>query len=386
VHRRIWLCHEHPADVFVSKAAFQKHLDVEHDNLTEIHAQQIASFAEVTVSDDRRNCPFCLNPGPFSNGLHNHMSFHQEQIAAFSLSWDTPDSNESDQNSFIAQGTRQGESLGSVILEYDNKSSTTVSSHGIEETEEAEGMGMQVLQGYEELFGSNHTSTLDAVSNLGNLYMDQGKLYIAEKMYSRALQGYEEALGLKHQSTLSIVNNLAGLYIKLGRLDEAEKMYSRALQGYEEALGLKHTSTLSIVNNLAGLYIKLGRLDEAEKMYSRALQGYEEALGPKHTSTLSIVNNLAGLYIKLGRLDEAEKMYSRALQGYEEALGPKHISTLDIVNNLAGLYIKLGRLDEAEKMYQRALHGYEKRLGYEHKRCCSVRRVLATMREIASTD
>jgi len=73
-------------------------------------------------------------------------------------------------------------------------------------------------------------------------------------MYNRALQGLEEALGLKHTSTLDTVNNLGNLYKNQGRLAEAEAMYNRALQGLEEALGPKHTSTLSTVNNLGLLY------------------------------------------------------------------------------------------------------------------------------------
>jgi hypothetical protein len=44
-------------------------------------------------------------------------------------------------------------------------------------------------------------------------------------MYQRALQGYEKAWGPEHTSTLNTVNNLGNLYKNLGRLDEAEKMY-----------------------------------------------------------------------------------------------------------------------------------------------------------------
>ncbi len=36
-----------------------------------------------------------------------------------------------------------------------------------------------------------HTSTLDTVNNLGNLYKDRGKLKEAEAMYVWALQGYD---------------------------------------------------------------------------------------------------------------------------------------------------------------------------------------------------
>jgi tetratricopeptide (TPR) repeat protein len=83
--------------------------------------------------------------------------------------------------------------------------------------------------------GTEHTSTLSTVNNLGNLYRDQGKMDKAERMYRRALQGYEKAWGPEHTLTLSTVNNLGLLYRDQGKMDEAEKMYRRALQGFEKA-------------------------------------------------------------------------------------------------------------------------------------------------------
>jgi tetratricopeptide (TPR) repeat protein len=232
--------------------------------------------------------------------------------------------------------------------------------------DEAETMFQRALQGYEKAWGLEHTSTLDTVNNLGVLYKDLGRLAEAETMYQRALQGYEKAWGLEYTSTLDTVNNLGNLYKDLGRLDKAETMYQRALQGKEKAWGLEHTSTLNTVNNLGVLYKDLGRLAEAETMYQRALQGKEKAWGLEHTLTLDTVNNLGNLYKNLGRLDKAETMYQRALQGYEKAWGLEHTSTLDTVNNLGNLYKDLGRLDEAETMYQRALQGKEKAWGLEH--------------------
>ncbi|KAN0085501.1 HET domain containing protein [Elaphomyces granulatus] len=232
--------------------------------------------------------------------------------------------------------------------------------------DEAEKMYQRALQGYEKAWGPDHISTLNTINNLGLLYMEQGKLDEAEKMYQPALQGYEKALGPGHTSTLNTVNNLGSLYTDQGKLDEAEKMYQRALQGKEKAWGPDHTSTLSTVHNLANIYLDQGNLDEAEKMYQRALQGYEKALGPDHTSTLSTVNNLGALYTDQGKLNEAEKMYQRALQGKEKAWGPDHTSTLSTVNNLANLYVGQGNLDEAKKMYQRALQGFETALGLEN--------------------
>lgn len=59
--------------------------------------------------------------------------------------------------------------------------------------------------------GAYHTSTLDTVNDLGNLYKVPGWLSEAESMYIRALQGKERTLGADHMSTLSAVNNLGNL-------------------------------------------------------------------------------------------------------------------------------------------------------------------------------
>ena len=44
-------------------------------------------------------------------------------------------------------------------------------------------MYIRALTGYEKALGRDHTSTLDTVNNLGNLYADQGKLAEAERIY-----------------------------------------------------------------------------------------------------------------------------------------------------------------------------------------------------------
>ncbi|KAM7209870.1 HET domain containing protein [Rhypophila decipiens] len=122
-----------------------------------------------------------------------------------------------------------------------------------------------------EIYKARHsfddTGAIDAMTMLGILYADQGRLTEAKSMCQRALEGYKKALGRDHTSTLNTVNNLGRLYRDQGRLTEAESMYQRALEGYEKALGRDHTSTLDTVNNLGNLYTDQGRLTEAESMY-----------------------------------------------------------------------------------------------------------------------
>lgn len=88
------------------------------------------------------------------------------------------------------------------------------------------------------------------------------------------MRGREKALGLDHTSTLQTVNNLGNLYIHQGKLKEAEEMFQRALKGKEKALGPDHTSTLATVGNLGNLYANQDKLKEAEEIYQRARRMY----------------------------------------------------------------------------------------------------------------
>jgi hypothetical protein len=49
--------------------------------------------------------------------------------------------------------------------------------------------------------GAEHTSTLDTVNNLSNLYNNQGKMAEAEAMYLRRYKEYENAVGVDYPST-----------------------------------------------------------------------------------------------------------------------------------------------------------------------------------------
>ena len=138
----------------------------------------------------------------------------------------------------------------------------------------------------------------DAVMLLGILYVDQGKLGEAEKMYERALQGFETALGPEHPSTLQTVNNLGILYADQGKLGKAEKMYERALQGYEKALGTNFETYIPALNTIWGLASVLECQTEfvkARTMYSKALNGYENAVGPDHPRSRDLRDKLHAL-------------------------------------------------------------------------------------------
>ena len=118
-------------------------------------------------------------------------------------------------------------------------------------------------------------------------------------MYQRDLHGYEKALGTEHTSTLTTVNNLGLLYADQGKLAKAEQMYQRALHGYEKALGVENTTTyipaLNTIWGLGSLFESQADLAKARIMYSKALLGYEKVVGPDHLRSRSLRDNLQAL-------------------------------------------------------------------------------------------
>ncbi|KAH0535978.1 hypothetical protein FGG08_007115, partial [Glutinoglossum americanum] len=126
-----------------------------------------------------------------------------------------------------------------------------------------------------------------------------GKLDEAEEMYQRALQGKEKAWGPDHTSTLDTVNNLGNLYADQGKLDEVEEMYQRALQGYEKALGsvliITYVPALNTAENLAMLLSQIGRVGEAKELYLRAQHGIEIVFGYQSRRYQDLAIALAGL-------------------------------------------------------------------------------------------
>jgi tetratricopeptide (TPR) repeat protein len=101
-------------------------------------------------------------------------------------------------------------------------------------------------------------------------------------MYGRALRGKEDALGPTHTSTLDTVNNLGNLYKAQGRLDEAEQMYERVLRGYEAAIGSdlvqQYRLVLRTLENMGDLYVLQAEIVKALAMYPRALSGLTSVL------------------------------------------------------------------------------------------------------------
>ncbi|KAJ6125893.1 hypothetical protein N7471_010386 [Penicillium samsonianum] len=74
------------------------------------------------------------------------------------------------------------------------------------------------------------TDRLDSVSLISRILERQIQLPAGERMCAQALAGYEKALGLDHTSTLDAVNNLGNLYLDQDKM-KCSKL--RMFAGYD---------------------------------------------------------------------------------------------------------------------------------------------------------
>jgi tetratricopeptide (TPR) repeat protein len=66
------------------------------------------------------------------------------------------------------------------------------------------------------------------VNNVANLAVSDANLDEAEELYKRALAGLDKVLGRDHISTAHVAVNLGNLYLNQGKLRDAEEMWARA--------------------------------------------------------------------------------------------------------------------------------------------------------------
>jgi CHAT domain-containing protein/tetratricopeptide (TPR) repeat protein len=218
----------------------------------------------------------------------------------------------------------------------------------------------------EKTLGANHPDVGQTLTNLANVFRDQGKYGETEELYKRALAIRETALGANHSDVGQTLNSLANLYRAQGKYEEAEGLHKRALVIRENALGASHPAVAQALHNLAMVSERQGKYRDAEELNKRALAIREQALGANHPDVAHTLNNLAFVYWMQGKYSEAEGLYRRALAIREQALGESHPDVALNLNNLGLVYWMQGKYSEAEGLYKRALAIREQALDVSH--------------------
>ncbi|WP_019504759.1 tetratricopeptide repeat protein [Pleurocapsa sp. PCC 7319] len=236
-----------------------------------------------------------------------------------------------------------------------------VQKHQLGQLDEAELLYKQVLQvlaqsvSEQDSFRSQYLPIV--ISNLGNIFEQQGKLESAEEYYQQALklkpdyaeafynlgnvldkQGKLEAASASYQQALKLNPQLAEAHHNLGNVLKQQGKLEAAIASYQQALRLK-PDYAQAHHNLGNIFFNQGKLEAALESYQQALR-----LKPNYAQSLHQSGNI---YLQRGKPDTALKFYQQVLK-----IKPNHAEALHQSGNALK---QLKKLEAAIKCYQQAL-------------------------------
>nr|WP_298883109.1 tetratricopeptide repeat protein [uncultured Bradyrhizobium sp.] len=234
-----------------------------------------------------------------------------------------------------------------------------------ENYKEAAGYFERVLSGLQAA-SAPPVEIASAMDNLGDVYGLQGRFDDGERLLKQGIELLDRSFGNNAEAAPNYdktLNDLGNLYLDAGRLSEAEATMRRALAITRARSGEAHPNVAATTGNLATVLEHEGRYAEAEKLYQQTLQAYERIYGPDHPTTAIGLNNLANVYSAQGRNEAAAGLQERVLAIYEKAFGPDSPDVGRALNNLANSYASLGRNEQALGLYRRSLGVMERKFG-----------------------
>jgi CHAT domain-containing protein/Tfp pilus assembly protein PilF len=223
----------------------------------------------------------------------------------------------------------------------------------------AEPLFQRALAIQEAALGPNHPDVAQTLTDLANLYTQQGQDSRVEPLFQRALAIREAAFGPNHPNVARSRVNIAYVYMIEGLYGRAEPLYQHALALQEAALGKSHPDLAPTLNDLGRLYMAQGLYSKAEPIFQRSLAIREAAFGHHHPGVAVALGNLARLYAAQGLNGRAEPLFQRSLAIFEATPSKSPLRVAMELNDLARLYAHQGLYGRAEPLLQRALAIHE---------------------------
>lgn len=253
---------------------------------------------------------------------------------------------------------------------------------------------------------------LRALTNLGLVYLAQGKISEAEQYITQCLNYSQQTLGKKSAAYIANLNNKAKLDQSQGKYNEAEKQFDEALALNEGVFGEGMQKAI-LLNNKAMLLQSIGRYAEAADLMKKAmasstvapkkaLQGKKSFDNRKFQANLAFIYQLSGkyteaetnfleikkvfdnrkqtgnaeyagllnqlgiLYIQMGKPEKVEELLKKSQEVYKKRFTEQNIYYAKVTNDLGNFYRMSGRYPEAEKQLDKALSVRESLLGINH--------------------
>jgi CHAT domain-containing protein len=217
----------------------------------------------------------------------------------------------------------------------------------------------------------NDISYIRCISNMGVMYLIQGRTLEAEQFIDYALAESENYLGKMSVAYAANLNSKAKLYQLVGKYNEAEKLFDEVLPILAKNFGEAGMQYAIVTNNKAMLYQAVGRYQEGITLMEKAIASLEVSnkkthRGNKSFDSRKFTSNLALLYQLSGNLAQAESSFLSIKKIFEGRLQTSNPEYAVVLNQLALLYIQMNKNELVEPLLQKASTIYKKKFTEEN--------------------
>ena len=217
--------------------------------------------------------------------------------------------------------------------------------------------------------GVRSVSTASALNNLAIAYEGIGRIDDALRLEERARSTLEAAFGPEHPEVLDAVDELGDLYLQRGNLGLALKNTSRALHSFEAALGPQHRRLIGPLSTLCQVLVERNELAGAIRHARRALLIGEAHLGKAPPDLTSPLVCLGEALLRSGQHREAISVAERTLAlvsaqahaGQETMADARFLLARALCNRTQETARALRLAQEARQLYSRT-DGNKRRL------------------------
>jgi len=200
---------------------------------------------------------------------------------------------------------------------------------------------------------------------LGNLYIESGRLALAEEVYLDARDMISRLQGDWADYELNLKSSQGLLYTQLGNYQTAESLYNEIMSLDKDFFGEESFAYYTDAQNLGINYIYAKQYKRAEEQLKNAAEGYKKMFGEESINYLKVIRMLTQCYTSSNQLEKAEELGTKAINLTQKVTEDKYQHAFDYYN-IAEIYAKKGDLNNAIKYHKQALDLWKDAVGTTH--------------------
>jgi len=185
-----------------------------------------------------------------------------------------------------------------------------------------------------KIYGEEHPSIAQSLSNLGSAFSQQGDLSAALECFSQSLEMRRKLHGPEHPYVASSLSLLGSAYLLKRELSEAVNCLSLALEIKKNFYGEEHPDVAASLNSLGAVLLEKGNSSMAVEKHLLSLRIYQKIFGDEHPDIAMTLNHLGLAFERLGDLEKAGSFLGRSLEMFLKFSDPWHPSVKKTLESL----------------------------------------------------